>query len=126
MSIVTAWAPTSAKASAWAAAMGRVNHYIKNGSVGDSHVSNQNEFAHRSWSSPRDTHRSRQQQDGLGLTGSRQMLHDGNSEALQFGLIADTRLHENLGRVNRYEVTESSRRPARFERMLNDVDHLLL
>jgi hypothetical protein len=29
------------------------------------------------------------------------MLHDGNSEALQFGLIADTRLHENLGRVNR-------------------------
>jgi hypothetical protein len=23
-------------------------------------------------------------------------LHDGNSEALQFGLIADTRLHENL------------------------------
>src|SRR4029077_9318021 len=36
---------------------------------------------------PRDTHRSRQQQDGRGLTGSRQMLHDGNSEALQFGLI---------------------------------------
>jgi hypothetical protein len=34
MSIVTASAPTSAKASAWAAAMGRVNHYIKNGSVG--------------------------------------------------------------------------------------------
>ena len=37
------------------------------------------------------------------LPDARKMLYDGDAERTQRGLVADTRLHEHLGRVDRAE-----------------------